>query len=245
MRLRLALACAAVAGLAAAQHSVNRTLASNVLWANGYSFGRMGAQPHAGVETSDGGFLMVGDGRDRNNKTVLRHILILKTNSRGGLEWQLKLGDCGWNYGKFGIELNDKTFLVAGAFCGPRKTSDGNSLKRTLFRIGWKGELLNTQSFDNPIEQHGKRDIFMCVSHTQGEGNYVILTGTVGGENMTENVNRQYQDEPMFLLYGVRFAAAHPPPSPPSSSTLPTLRVPLSRCCRLLSLATPGVWSEA
>jgi len=168
-------------------------------WANGYSFGYSGAHPHAGVETSDGGILMVGDGQEWLNMTVRRHILILKTNSSGATQWKLRLGSCGYNYGKYGIELADKTYLVAGALCGGRADgAAGTALRRTIFRLGPDGQILYVQEFPNSGEAEGRRDVFMALSHTVDQGNTVLTTGTVGGENETTG----YVDETMFLLYG-------------------------------------------
>jgi hypothetical protein len=169
-----------------------------VLWAEGYTFGPMESHPHAGVQTTDGGFLMVGDGVHYGNTTVVqRHLLVLKTSSNGTLEWQLTLGSCGHNYGKFGIELDDGTFLVAGAMCGGRSKGTGTVLKRTLIRLSPVGDILRVQPFDNVGEAENLRDGFMAVSLTAKPGT-VVATGFIGGENSSTG----YVGEPMFLIYG-------------------------------------------
>jgi hypothetical protein len=169
-----------------------------VKWAKGYTFGNSESHPHGGVQTADGGFLMVGDGVDYNNQTVVqRHIFVLKTSKTGELQWQQQLGDCGKNYGKFGIELSDGTFLISGARCAKKKSGRGTMLARALFRLDLNGNVLHEQTFDNLGEATNKRDGFMCVSLT-AEHNTVIATGFVGSENATTG----YDDEPMFLIYG-------------------------------------------
>lgn len=170
---------------------------SSVKWAKGYTFGKAEAHPHAGVETSDGGFLMVGDGGVYNDQgeITLRQIFVLKTNKVGDMEWQQQIGTCGKNYGKFGIELNDGSLLIAGAMCTDKARP--TVLKRALLRLDKSGNLISSQTFTNAEEAAGKRDGIMAISLT-GEDNTVIATGFVGSENATEG----YEDEPMFLIYG-------------------------------------------
>jgi hypothetical protein len=86
-----------------------------VLGFKGYGFGQAESHPHAGVETADGGFLMVGDGVDYNDLRVQRHIFVMKTDNVGNLLWQQSFGDTGYNYGKFGCQLADGKYLIAGA----------------------------------------------------------------------------------------------------------------------------------
>jgi hypothetical protein len=143
---------------------------------------------------------------------VQRYIFVLKTSATGKLEWQRTLGDVGYNYGKFGVELDDGSFLIAGA----RSIRHGTApiaLARALFRLNPKGEVTHEQIFPNLEADDGKRDGLMCVSavarpsHSGGGGDgggggafsqTVIATGFVGGENATSG----YVDEPMFLIYG-------------------------------------------
>jgi len=192
----LPLTCLALAQ--ADSGGLGRHTPAPIEWANGYSFGKMGAHPHAGVETSDGGLLMVGDGQEEDNASVKRHLLVLKVNSSGQLDWQLKLGECDYNYGKFGLELADKTFLVAGALCGERQAGGaGTALRRALLRIGWDGEVLYTQPFENAHEAEERRDFFMGLAHSE-QPNTIVATGAVGGQNASVG----YLDEPMFLIAG-------------------------------------------
>ena len=46
-----------------------------VKWVKGYSFGKSESHPHAGVECADGGFLVVGDGQDYSNETVVKRYI--------------------------------------------------------------------------------------------------------------------------------------------------------------------------
>ena len=68
-------------------------------WVKGYSFSKpsLESHPHAGVETKDGGFLMVGDGIDyaESNPRLQRHLLVAKLDINGTLLWELDLGDRG------------------------------------------------------------------------------------------------------------------------------------------------------
>ena len=61
---------------------------------------------------------MVGDGQDytHKNPAIKRSVYVLKTDASGNEEWRLTFGTVGWNYGKFGIQLDDDSFVVSGAF---------------------------------------------------------------------------------------------------------------------------------
>ena len=41
-------------------------------WVKGYTFGASESHPHAGVQLQDGGYLVVGDGVDYGNTTVVK-----------------------------------------------------------------------------------------------------------------------------------------------------------------------------
>ena len=155
----------------------------NINWAKGYSF-ESESHPHAGVQTSDGGFLMVGDGQVDTffdyyynatvDASVKRHIFVVKTAANGNLEWKKTLGYCGYNYGKFGIQLEDDTFLIATATC------EGDALKRGFFRLDQQGNTIMKQTFPNAGADQGLLDGFMGVSLTT-ENHTVIATGFTAG----------------------------------------------------------------
>eukprot|EP01052_Picozoa_sp_SAG31_P017816 SAG31_NODE_1235_length_9198_cov_5.065282_6_plen_446_part_00 len=172
-----------------------------VAWAQGYTFGRSESHPHAGVQTADGGFLVVGDGQDYSNMTVKRRIMILKTDKDGNAQWQKVFGDMAWNYGKFGIQLADGSFLIAGAMSTDQQAGAQGKvvLQRTLLRLDSSGSLLQRFSLPNAGWRTGLRDGFMCVA-LGGDSGSAIATGFVGGENVTTG----YVDEPMFLIGGGR-----------------------------------------
>lgn len=193
----LSLAAAVLAGTAVG------TTPPAIDWVKGYTFGNAESHPHAGVETADGGFLVVGDGVDYGNTTpVNRHIFVLRTSSDGTPLWQRSIGDVGYNYGKFGIELPSDSsspgnVLVAGALS--QRDSRGRAvLHRALFLLdGATGNTIQQMVFPNNGAALGKRDGFMCVAMGE-DPNTVILTGFVGGENSSTG----YVDEPMFLIGG-------------------------------------------
>jgi hypothetical protein len=172
-----------------------------VKWVKGYSFGKSESHPHAGVECADGGFLVVGDGQDYSNETVVkRYIYVLKTDRAGNAQWQQRFGDVAWNYGKFGIELADGSILVAGAMSTTAQagTHGQAALQRTLLHLnGRTGALQQRLSLPNKGWEDNLKDGFMCVALGEDD-NSVVATGFVGGENSTTG----YVDEPMFLIGG-------------------------------------------
>ena len=58
----LTLAASASASAGDAPHTT--TQAPPITWEKGYTFGTAESHPHAGVQTIDGGFVVVGDGID-------------------------------------------------------------------------------------------------------------------------------------------------------------------------------------
>jgi hypothetical protein len=169
-----------------------------VMWAKGYTFGQAESHPHAGVECQDGGYLVVGDGQDYADLTVRRQIMVLKTDRDGNVQWQQTFGDTAWNYGKFGIQLADGNFLIAGAMSRMQEGTHGRVvLQRTLLRLdSITGALLEQLSLPNTGWTENRRDGFMCVA--PDDLDMVIATGFVGGENSTVGGS----DEPMFLIGG-------------------------------------------
>ena len=87
-----------------------------ITWAAGWTDGACESHAHAGVQTKDGGYLLVGDGECYDSRVDFkRQIVVAKVDGTGNLEWEQNVGTVGYNYGKNGIELSDGTFLVAGA----------------------------------------------------------------------------------------------------------------------------------
>ena len=89
----------------------------NVTWAKGWLNGNCEAHNRAGVQTADGGYFLVGDGQCYDVKTSFeRQITAAKVAHNGTLEWYTNVGDIGYNYGKFGLELSDGTLVLAGMY---------------------------------------------------------------------------------------------------------------------------------
>ena len=174
-----------------------------VEWVQGYTFGVSESHPHAGVQTADGGFLVVGDGQNYTDAThrINRTIYVLRTDSEGNTAFQTELGETGYNYGKFGIELSDGRLAIAGAVTEESELVSGRdqksvlALKRALFILdGKSGKVLQRLTLNNTASEEHKRDGFMCVD--QAPDGALVATGFVGGENSTSG----YIDEPMFLI---------------------------------------------
>ena len=176
-------------------------------WVQGYTFGASESHPHAGVQLQDGGYLVVGDGVDYANTTVVkRYMYAMKADASGALLWQARVGECGYNYGKSGVELSDGTLLLGGAISdGCKPLHPDGVLHRGLVRLdGATGRVLNTQLLPNTATgaDKGRRDGIMnlCVSDSGGgDANHTVAaTGFVGGESAKTG----YPDEPMFLVHG-------------------------------------------
>ncbi len=174
----------------------------NITWTKGFTFGASESHPHAGVECADGGFLVVGDGIDYTRPAppakVHRSIMVLRTDAAGNVRWNRTMGDQGWNYGKFGIQLKDGNLLVAGGWT----TGQPAALHRALALLSdADGSVLSTTVMPNTGAALGLRELYMSVA--QRPNGHVVAVGVVGGENATTG----YVDEPMFLIGGGRVSA--------------------------------------
>jgi hypothetical protein len=163
-----------------------------VAWKKAYDFAPSESHPHAGVQTHDGGFLIVGDGLDftHANPAIDRYVYILKTDTAGNEEWRLTLGTIGWNYGKFGIELDDHTFVISGAFTA--LVNGSQILHRGIVHIGANGTLLEGPIL-LPVKEQGKQEGFTGIA--LAEDGALVATGFYNGWPGSP-------DQAMFLVYG-------------------------------------------
>ncbi|MHC4721334.1 MAG: hypothetical protein ACYS6I_01360 [Planctomycetota bacterium] len=80
-------------------------------WHQAYNGSGEESHPHYVIETSDGGFLMVGETGFIPNQAK---IYVVKTNSSGGLLWQKEFGSNGYNLGNGCVETPDGNYVIAG-----------------------------------------------------------------------------------------------------------------------------------
>ncbi|MEO2003380.1 MAG: hypothetical protein ABGY41_04730 [Candidatus Poribacteria bacterium] len=130
-----------------------------------------GDHVHHGLQTSDGGYIMVGQSWSEGRGVDM---LVVKTDADGGLEWQRVVGEAGaHDHGTFVAEAADG-FVVAGAF-----TSDG-AQQRGLAKFDAAGEMLWMETY--PAEGHGSlRGIDIA------DDGGIVATGYVGSDE------RRYQ----------------------------------------------------
>ena len=183
-----------------------------VKFAVGFNNSNCEAHPHAGVELSDGAWLMVGDSQCWDGSAPYkRGVFVVVAEPSGAQRWTRVLGDLGFNYGKYGSELADGTIVVGGA----KSVRDADAARagyayievRALWRLDAKtGALLSETTFPNDGKLHGLRDGVMCATPTSDGTNGIVATGYVGGEANYDG--HDYDDEPMFLIFnGKAFAA--------------------------------------
>jgi hypothetical protein len=189
----------AVAAPALAINSTTAVAPPPVAWATGFSNGNCEAHPHAGVQTKDGGFLMVGDSVCYGQVSKLkRNIFVVKSSATGKEEWSLGLTETGYNYGKYAVELRDGTFLVAGVKTAKNRQAKGGYIQsRYLARISSTGQLTKESVFPNVAPEAGTGDGFMCATETSEDGT-VIATGWTRGDIGDPN-------SPMFIVWGTPF----------------------------------------
>jgi len=183
-------------------------------YAVGFNNSNCVSHPHAGVELQDGGYLIVGDSVcwDGSTPGLNRMVFVVATDRQGKLRWSTRLGDLGYNYGKYGAQLKDGTVVVGGA----KSIVDDEAAKagyayievRCLWRLDAStGAVLSETLGGNDGKLTGLRDGVMCVTPTTDGTNGVVVTGYLGGEANYDKKTNQYDDEPMFFIFnGIAFA---------------------------------------
>lgn len=142
---------------------------------------------------------MIGDGVCPKPSNAHRNVFALKTSASGQEEWSIKIGDTGYNYGKWGIQLSDGNFVLVGSkSVEDHGTKCGYIEHRTIWVLSAdNGTILSERVFPNNGASQGLRDGFMCINPTSTGTDEYVATGYIGGEEGTCN-----DDEPMFLIFG-------------------------------------------
>ncbi len=81
-------------------------------WHKSYNGSGEESHPHYVIQTSDLGFLMVGETGFVEDRTA--KIFLVKTDSLGKLIWKKEFGERGYNLGNCVLETGDGNYLVAG-----------------------------------------------------------------------------------------------------------------------------------
>eukprot|EP01084_Bolivina_argentea_P125143 221748_1 len=172
----------------------------NVQWVTGFSVNGCESHPHAGVQANDGGFYMVGDGvcYDKHDP-VHRYVFAIKTDSKGKEIWNIAIGDTGYNYGKWGIQLNDGNFVIAGSKSVTVKGSKCGWIEQRALWVLDKstGKILSEQLFPNNFASQNLRDGMMTINPINASETEYVATGYIHGE-----AGQCDDDEPMFLIFG-------------------------------------------
>ena len=98
-----------------------------------------GDHVHYGMQTSDGGYIMVGQTeKDRNGSDML----VVKTDAEGNLEWQKVKGQNRQDeYGTFVTEVDASAGIIHGFIVAGALVSEGQQ-ERTLVKFNAKGNTL-------------------------------------------------------------------------------------------------------
>jgi fructan beta-fructosidase len=132
-------------------------------WYKGYGTDG-GDHAHFVMQTSDGGYIMTGESRSRNQQ----RILVVKTDSDGDKQWQKSLGGSGEDLGNYICETADGSFIVAGAI-------DKN---RALIKLSASGNIVWEKTYPG-----SGRDAIEGIDLTSDGG--IIATGYMNGEEGT------------------------------------------------------------
>ena len=134
-------------------------------WHKGHGTHR-GDHVHYGLQTSDGGYIMVGQTTD-GVREYASDMLVVKTDANGDLEWQEVLGESEQaDYSTFVTEI-DGGYIVAGAM------TSGENQERALVRFDAAGSIVWQKTY--PATGNGS---IRGVDIT-GDGG-IVATGYVG-----------------------------------------------------------------
>ena len=166
-------------------------LTIDTAWTNNFWF-RTWDSANCIQETSDGGFIIAGVTRD--NLTVDSDVLLIKTDSIGGLDWSVAIGDTFIECGYHVLETNDGGFMVSAS---SSKFGDGNG-SAWFIKTDASGDTLWTYAF-SPEDRNGfplygtqRADsgyAFTGVANVSGDGNdsYILLLDKNGNHEGNEH----------------------------------------------------------
>ena len=136
-------------------------------WHRGYGT-KYGEKPQHGMQTRDGGYLVVGmtdDGRHSETSDML----VVKTDAKGDEQWQRKIGEPkGHDWANMVAEVSDG-YVIAGAL-----TVSGEQ-ERALLKLDSSGNTLWQQTYP-----HAGDDALRGLDVT--DDGSIVATGYVGGE---------------------------------------------------------------
>jgi len=134
-------------------------------WHQVYNGSGEESHPHYVIETSDRGFLMIGETGFIDNNTA--KIYVVKTDSSGSLIWEKEFGTEGYNLGNGCVETPDGNYVIAGTL----------NFDAVLIKVD--ALTGNTLSGWPKIWDLGSEDSFEAVEVTQDGG--LIATGYRNG----------------------------------------------------------------
>ena len=118
----------------------------NQLWQKTYG-ARFYEAGNSITETSDGGYLLVGNQDLRGRDADALNVFVVKVDSDGEEVWRNRYGEGNFcDYGVSAVQLGDGTYVVCGA---TKSTSSGDNNIYVL-DIGEDGSLLSSESFGGP-----------------------------------------------------------------------------------------------
>jgi len=137
-----------------------------------------------GIQTSDGGYVIVGNGIPENSN---EDIFLLKTDENGNVLWTRNIEgsiDNSWDLGKCVQQTNDNGFIIAGSTGAPDQ-SPGNVY---LIKTNAIGDTLWTKQFNGNGNSHGN-----YIQQTNDGG--FIITGYVEYYGVTSDIYLIRTDE--------------------------------------------------
>ena len=137
-----------------------------------------------GIQTSDGGYVIVGNGIPENSN---EDIFLLKTDENGNVLWTRNIEGSinnSWDLGKCVQQTNDNGFIIAGSTGAPDQ-SPGNVY---LIKTNAIGDTLWTKQFNGNGNSHGN-----FIQQTNDGG--FIITGYVEYYGVTSDIYLIRTDE--------------------------------------------------
>jgi hypothetical protein len=131
-------------------------------------------------QTKDSGFIITGESRISNGPNTNHHLLIIKTNILGEIEWQ-KVFSNDYEGGKSIIQANDNGYII----CGYTRVENDDWSNILVMKVDENGDSLWSKNYGGPLKEFG-------TSIKQLKNNDLIISGYRADTNNINNADSYF-----------------------------------------------------
>ena len=158
-------------------------------------------------ESSDGGFLVVGNKLQNRNFEFYDHFWIVKVDNNGNIEWSHELGGNYWDEAQDIIRLSDNSYIVYG-----KKSLSQSNLNMWMMRISSSGDILwqtnhggNNNDTGTAVSISEDENLIVATgySRTSSSASFKFRTWGVDANNGDVLWNKKYGGDEDDKAYGI------------------------------------------